>query len=287
MNHGPLINLPLHSLSVFRVRSLSMPKVHSLIVSKVQSLIVSKVQSLSQVRTLVAALLLTAMLLVGMSAKAETLIVMEARGVSLKAGAQLDGDQVLTLKEGERLTLIRSDGTVLTLRGPFSKTPAPPTAVASDPKQALAALVNTRAARTSSVGVIRAGEEVMPLPEPWLVDLSRSGMRCMIEDQTVTFWRPEANQEARFTLVPSDRSYKADFVWPSGASRLLASKLEFKNEYNFFTIQQADQEFALQLMKIPKALAEGDRVILIAWLLEKGCTQQADALLRQLGAPTP
>jgi hypothetical protein len=111
--------------------------------------------------------------LAGMPAQAETLIVMEARGVNLKAGAQIDGDQVLTLKEGERLTLIRSDGTVITLRGPFSKTPAPPTAVATDPKQALAALVNTRAARTSSVGVIRAGEEVMPLPEPWLVDLSR------------------------------------------------------------------------------------------------------------------
>ena len=129
-------------------------------------------------RTFFAALLLLALVLLGMPIQAETLIDMEARGVNLKAGAQIDGEQVLTLKEGERLTLIRSDGTVLTVRGPFNKSPAPATAVASDPKQALAALVNTRAARTSSVGVIRAGEEVMPLPEPWLVDLSRSGMRC-------------------------------------------------------------------------------------------------------------
>jgi hypothetical protein len=243
---------------------------------------------LSLVRAFVAALsgLVWALALVGTPVQAETLIVMDARGVGLKAGAQIDGDQVLTLKEGERLTLIRSDGTVLTLRGPFSKTPAPPTAVATDSKQALAALMNTRAARTSSVGVIRAGEEVMPVPEPWLIDLSRSGMRCMIEDQIITFWRPEANQEARFTLVPADRSYKAEFVWPRGTARLPASKLEFRNEVNFFTIQQAEQEFALQLMKIPKAIAEGNRVILIAWLLEKGCTQQADALLRQLGAPT-
>jgi len=287
MNHGSLVNQPLHSLNVLRVGNLSMPQVRRLIVSNVQNLIRSRSHSSNLVQTLFAALLLVTLVFLGMPIQAETLIVMEARGVSLKAGAQIDGDQVLTLKEGERLTLIRSDGTVLTLRGPFSKTPAPPTAVASDPKQALAALVNTRAARTSSVGVIRAGEEVMPLPEPWLVDLSRSGMRCMIEDQTVTFWRPDASQEARLTLVPSDRSYKADFVWPRGAARLPASKLEFKNEFNFFTIQQADQEFALQLMKIPKAIAEGNRVILIAWLLEKGCTQQADALLRQVGAPTP
>jgi hypothetical protein len=242
---------------------------------------------MSLIRTFFAKWLMMGVLWLGTPVQAETLIVMEARGVSLKAGAQIDGDQILTLKEGERLTLIRSDGTVLTLRGPFSKTPAPASAVASDSKQALAALVNTRAARTSSVGVIRAGEEVMPLPEPWLVDLSRSGMRCMIEDQTVTFWRPDASQEIRFKLVPSDRSYKADFVWPRGTARLAASKLEFKNEFNFFTIQQTDQEFALQLMKLPKAIAEGDRVILIAWLLEKGCTQQADALLRQLGAPIP
>ena len=287
MNHGSLVNQPLHSLNVLRVGNLSMAQVRRLIVSNVQNLIRSRSHSSNLVQTLFAALLLVTLVFLGMPIQAETLIVMEARGVNLKAGAQIDGAQVLTLKEGERLTLIRSDGTVLTLRGPFSKTPAPPTAVASDPKQALAALVNTRAARTSSVGVIRAGEEVMPLPEPWLVDLSRSGMRCMIEDQTVTFWRPDASQEARLTLVPSDRSYKADFVWPRGAARLPASKLEFKNEFNFFTIQQADQEFALQLMKIPKAIAEGNRVILIAWLLEKGCTQQADALLRQSGAPTP
>lgn len=260
---------------------------YQLILPHVHNLLAFRLRSLGLARALSAALSLLALTWVGTPVQAETLIVMEARGVSLKAGAQIDGDQVLTLKEGERLTLIRSDGTVLTLRGPFSKIPAPPTAVAADPKQALAALVNTRAARTSSVGVIRAGEEVMPLPEPWLVDLSRSGMRCMIEDQTVTFWRPDAGQETRFTLVPSDRSYKADFIWPRGTARLPASKLEFKNDFNFFTVQQADQEFALQLMKIPKGIAEGNRVILIAWLLEKGCTQQADALLRQLGAPTP
>jgi hypothetical protein len=287
MNYGPFVNRPLHRLSMFTVLFSSVSEAHDLVVSRFQSQILLRFQNLCRARTLVTALALLGLAGVGMPAQAETLIVMEARGVNLKAGAQIDGDQVLTLKEGERLTLIRSDGTVLTLRGPFSKNPAPPTALATDPKQALAALVNTRAARTSSVGVIRAGEEVMALPEPWLVDLSRSGMRCMIEDQTVTFWRPDASQEARFTLVPSDRSYKADFLWPKGTSRLLASKLEFKNEFNFFTIQQAEQEFALQLMKLPKTIAEGDRVILIAWLLEKGCSQQADALLRQLGAPTP
>ena len=151
---------------------------YHLILPRVHSLFASREHSLGLARALSAALSLLVLTWVGTPVQAETLIVMEARGISLKAGAQIDGDQVLTLKEGERLTLIRSDGTVLTLRGPFSKTPAPPTAVASDPKQALAALVNTRAARTSSVGVIRAGEEVMPLPEPWLVDLSRSGMRC-------------------------------------------------------------------------------------------------------------
>jgi hypothetical protein len=287
MNYGPLVNQSSHRLSLFSVLCSSVSEVHSLIVSRYQRQILLRFQNLCRARTLVIGLTLLVWACVGMPVQAETLIVMEARGVNLKAGAQIDGAQVLTLKEGERLTLIRSDGTVITLRGPFSKTPAPPTAVATDPKQALAALVNTRAARTSSVGVIRAGEEVLPLPEPWLVDLSRSGMRCMIEDQTVTFWRPDASQEARFTLVPSDRSYKADFIWPRGTARLPASKLEFKNEFNFFTIQQADQEFALQLMKIPRAIAEGNRVILIAWLLEKGCTQQADALLRQLGAPTP
>jgi len=287
MNDGILVNRPLHRLSMFTVLCSNVSEARGLIVSRFQSQVLLRFNRLCRERTLVTALSLLVLAGVGMPAQAETLIVMEARGISLKEGAQIDGDKVLTLKEGERLTLIRSDGTVITLRGPFSKTPAPPTAVASDPKQALAALVNTRAARTSSVGVIRAGEEVMPLPEPWLVDLSRSGMRCMIEDQTVTFWRPDFSQETRLTLVPADRSYKADFIWPRGSARLPASKLEFKNEFNFFTVQQADQEFALQLMKIPKAIAEGDRVILIAWLLEKGCTQQADALLRQLGAPTP
>ncbi len=214
------------------------------------------------------------------NATSEPLIVMETRGFKAKVGSSIDSDKPIKLEEGERITLIRADGISVTLRGPFNDVPMPKKSTASDPKQALAALVATRDARTNSVGAIRAGTDAKAIPDPWLIDVTRPGVRCLGEGQQPVFWRPDAAKESRFTIAPSDRSYKVDLIWPASQTQFKPEKINFKSSEHFLTVILDDQEFNIQIIEIPKEIPEG--LLLTGWMLEKSCVQQADALIKKL-----
>ena len=97
------------------------------------------------------------------TALASNLIVLETRGSGYKVGQAIPSDGAVKLGENERLILIASDGRTVALRGPFSGPPIKAAAGQSDPKLALAALIATRSARASVVGVSRSGEQRPPL----------------------------------------------------------------------------------------------------------------------------
>ncbi len=229
-------------------------------------------------KRIVAALLL--LLLSGL-ATAANLIVLEARGGGLSAGQSIPSDKPITLKEGERVTVIGPDGKSVTLRGPFSGPPMPGGGAAADPKQALAALVATRDARTSSVGVIRAGTEAAKLPEPWLIDMSRPGPRCLLEGERPVWWRPEAASEQEFTVFPIDRSWRADFRWKVGEDRQPVPPVSRFEGQNSFIVVIDKQEHAISITMVPRDI--DNEFVLTSWMLQKGCVQQADALIRKLG----
>ncbi len=211
---------------------------------------------------------------------ADKLIVLEARGGAYKAGMSLDSAAVITLKEGERLTVIGADGRSIALKGPISGQAFAKAGSAADPRSALAALVATRDARTSSVGVIRAGTAAAKLPQPWLVDVSRAGPRCLMDGELPVWWRPQADAVGQFTLLPADRSWSAQFVWDIGQDRQAMPPLARFEGNSVYLIRQADQEFAIKLVLVPNDL--DNPLVRASWMLEKGCTQQADALLNQL-----
>ncbi|MEY3202348.1 MAG: hypothetical protein RIR70_1898 [Pseudomonadota bacterium] len=213
-------------------------------------------------------------------AQAADLIVLEARGIALKPGQKIAHDSPISLKEGERLTVIGPDGKSTTLRGPFAGAPMPGAAATTDPKQALAALIATRDARTSSVGVIRAGGQAEKLPEPWLIDISRAGPRCLQEGELPIWWRPQADSAQSFVVFPIDRSWRADFVWKIGQERQPVPPLSRFAGQNTFIISMNQQEYAVSITTIPKGM--DNDFVLASWMLEKGCVQQADALIRSL-----
>jgi hypothetical protein len=212
------------------------------------------------------------------AALAANLIVVDARGGGLKPGQTIDSAKPIALKEGERATLIGPDGRTVTLRGVFS---GPPMASAGDtrnPKAALAALITNRNARATAVGAIRAGANAQPLPDPWLIDISRPGPRCIREGEQQVWWRPDTAQVESFTVYPVDRSWRADFGWQEGQDRMAAPRLSRLDGANTFIIRNGDQDNAISLSVIPKGV--DDPLVLSAWLVEKGCFQQADALLK-------
>ena len=217
-----------------------------------------------------------------LSVHAAKMVVMESRGSALKIGESVESSVSLNLKEGERLTLIGPDGKTVTRRGPYSGPVLPPSTGTLDPKQALAVLIATRDARASSIGVIRAGTDTVKIPSPWLIDVTRSGPRCLLEGELPVLWRPESGQQQAFVIFPADRSWRADFVWKSKEDSLRMPPLaRFKGVTNLL-ININQQEFAISFSVIPKTV--DDPTVLTAWMLEKGCVQQADALLRMISS---
>jgi hypothetical protein len=210
---------------------------------------------------------------------AAPLIVIDAHGGSFKAGQKIDSAKPITLKEGERVTLIAPDGKTITLRGKFSGLPMTSAPAATDPKQALAALMANRNARTSRVGAVRGDSELAPLPQPWLIDVSTPGERCLRPGQQPIWWRPEAAASQKFSLLPSDQSWRSDFEWVAGQHAIPAPPLAKFDGQTSFVIRMGQQEHSITVNLVPTDL---DGSALASWMIEKGCIQQADALLRQI-----
>lgn len=221
------------------------------------------------------------------SVAAAPLIVVDARGGGLKAGQRIDSSRPITLKQGERVTMIGPDGKTVTLRGTFSGAPTMLAGAATDPRQALAALIATRKARTSSIGVVRGATDAAPLPQPWLIDISRPGERCLKAGQQPVWWRPEAATSQKFTIVPIDRSWRADFEWAAGQHSIPSPPLAKFQGQTAFVIRKGEQDYGITVDLVPADL--DNDFVLASWMLEKGCIQQADALLRrvELGQASP
>jgi hypothetical protein len=207
-------------------------------------------------------------------------VVMDVRGAPFKSGQSIAATAVINLKEGERLSAIGPDGKTVTLRGPFSGPLAPKADAVPDSKQALAALLVNRDARTKSVGVVRAGTASVKTPQPELIDITRGGPRCLTEGDKPLLWRPNNSTEQKFVIYPGDRSWRADFVWESGQDRMQMPDLSKFDGMTTLLVNIDQQEFVITLTTVPTSITND--FIRAAWMLEKGCVQQADALLKSL-----
>lgn len=233
---------------------------------------------LSRIASGLAILLVLGMPVAG--ANAAPLIIIEARGGDMKAGQKIDSAKPLNLKEGERITVIGTDGKSNTIRGKYSGPPVGSGPVAADPTRALAALINTRSARTSSVGVVRGATDAAPLPDPWLIDISRPGERCLKAGTRAIWWRPDSRAAQKFTVMPVDRSWRADFEWRADEGTMAVPPLARFDTQTIFLLRVNEQEFPVSVNIVPADL--DNDFILASWMLEKGCLQQADALLGRI-----
>lgn len=231
-------------------------------------------------RAVVAAVMLAFVTLPLTATTAFPLVVAEARGLQLKPGARIESGASVTLKPGDRLVALAPDGRVSILRGPYQGPAFRGEGPAQDPRLALAALISTRNDRASSVGAVRSGANAAKLPEPWLIDVSRPGERCIREGDQPVWWRPDTGSASAFTVYPVDRSWRAEFHWPQDQQAILARDLVRLDGMKMLVIRTGSQERPIRLHVIPSTVE--DPLVMAAWMLEKACVQQADALLRQI-----
>lgn len=211
------------------------------------------------------------------AAMAAELVVVEARNVDLKQGETVDDSKPLALKEGQQVTLIAEDGTILTLRGPYDRAPGGG-AGGVDVGKALEALTTKNSVRNVA-GVVRTGEATVRLPSPWLVDVSHPGTACVRPGEKPVLWRDRGEGGGdKITVIPADRSWLASTEWPRGSATMLAPSNFPVRDGRTYLVDFGDKPVAVTLSELSPA-AVNPRMQ-AAWMIEKGCVAQAEALLR-------
>jgi hypothetical protein len=220
-------------------------------------------------------------LLIGVPALAgaNELVVVEAKGVALAPGAKVDGTKVLALAAGQRVTLIASDGRTVKLRGPYEEAPAPAAGQVASMGDALKNLMNQRGSGTAQLGVVRAAGDAAELPEPWVVDVGRSGARCLQASGVPVLWGPKFAANAELAIEPADRSWRAKGTWPAETDRLaLAGRIPLVDGGSY-VFDVGGNPANVTIHRMPAGFV--DPVLQAAWMIEKGCEDQARALVRE------
>lgn len=213
------------------------------------------------------------------AAQAANLVVVEARGIDLKPGAEIDGGKPLSLKEGQVVTLISPSGEIIKLSGPMNAAPAPAQGGSTvDVKGALRTLVTQELADNAELGVVRGAADDPVPPQPWLVDVTRDGTRCLPEHYPVVLWRPGGGGASPMTIAPYDRSWVVRTEWQAGADRLSMGGAVPLRTRQTYVIRVGTKEAAVTLVTIPAAV--NNDAMRAAWMIEVGCTPQVKALLQ-------
>lgn len=214
--------------------------------------------------------------LIAAQASAAELVVVEARGITLKAGQTVDDGQRLTLQPGDELVLVDERGSVIRLRGPFDGRPASGKGSGIDISNVLAAL--SPGGAQNAVGVMRAKKVVTgTLPDPWVIDVTHSGAACLRAGTPVVFWRQESTDHATLRIAPATGAWHAESDWPAGASVLSAPAMLPIIDGQDYAFDLEGETAVVTLVHVPASLRT-DRMR-AAWMLEKNCVNQAKALI--------
>lgn len=219
------------------------------------------------------------MVLGSIASRAADLVVVEARGIDLKPGAQIDGEKPLLLKDGQVVTLISPSGEIIKLHGPMNAAPAPAQGGSSvDVQGALKTLVTRELADNSELGVVRGAADDPVPPQPWLVDVTHDGTRCLPQDNPIVFWRPGGGGADTVTIAPYDRSWVARADWDSGSDRLaIGDRVPLRSRATYL-VRIGKKEAAITLIMIPAAV--NNDAMRAAWMIEVGCVAQVKSLLQ-------
>ena len=219
---------------------------------------------------------------VSTASAAVEMVVVHVENAPFKRGAIIDGSKPLKLKAGWTVTLIASDGSFVTLTGPSERVPAQARRVRDgDPKllEALKALIAAEEMSTAALGVVRSGRRepsFAMLPDPWAVNVYRSGPRCIRSD-VVNFWRKDARRRSRLKIRSSSGGRSARVNWPAGREILRLDGSSFRNG-DRYVIAVDGRRVEITMHVMPGELTRP--VQQAVWMARNGCKAQAMALLK-------
>lgn len=211
---------------------------------------------------------------------AAEMVVVASSAPGIEPGRVVESGARLEVPAGATVTLISQSGKPVILKGPFAGAPGRDEGASGDASvvSSLAKLFSGPGTETSGLGVMRSSPTKEP-PEPWLIDVSRSGDHCVRAPQRAAFWRRTDRTKTTLRLRRLSQDGGAEANWPSGADTLswpgdvpLVDGAEY--------VARLDHDNTAR--KIVVHVAPGGLHGVAheaAWMAERGCTTQAKALL--------
>ncbi len=217
---------------------------------------------------------------------AQMLVIIEATnsGEALKLGAVLSADAQVSLAAGARLSLLTEKGRLVVLTGPYDGkadtqgliggAPDAPSVLAklSSLIVGQASTIATGASR--GVGTQDGGEA---RPHLSYISVMSSGERCALS-KWPELWRADDSQNQSLTLT-NGQGRNSALTWPAGDDRI-DLPAAFVADGAKITALLAGRSVDLRLHVRPGTV--GNPTETFAWMVDKGCTDQAVALLGAL-----
>lgn len=234
-------------------------------------------------RALIAAMALSIVLAIG-PALAGSLVVIESNAPGITPGQVLDGSQTLEVPGGMEVTCIGQDGDTITLTGPYMGVPAPSGGAGNaNFLDGLSALIAPQGGQSVALGATREVKGAAGVPgSPWLIDVSKSGDRCVRPTGSPVLWRPDAEAPAELYLKRFGDDTEAEVDWAGAAAELdWPSEIALADGGVYLVrLGRSASMKKLTLHMVPAGLAtDAHRAV---WMAGQRCTRQARRLL--LGA---
>jgi hypothetical protein len=167
-------------------------------------------------RAAVAALLL---LSDASGARAAEFVVLKAVGkgsTPVQTGTVFSSAQVLEVPPQIEVTLLSDSGRIVSLTGP-TRRPLSEIPAGNGPfigLERLGRFLREANERLSKITIVRGTRSGTP-PDPWLVDITLSGTKCVFRDAAIRLWRPASARRERFSLGTRVADKRIFFNWPA------------------------------------------------------------------------
>lgn len=197
-------------------------------------------------------------------------------------GTKLDDNASITLKPGDVITVLTSEGTrVIRGGGTFRVGDRPQ--VASD---RFASLTRKRAATRVRTGAVRGDTDAVPTnPNLWYVDVTRSGTICLYDLATVRLWRPATGAVETYSVAGGDGSSPVEVTFDDVAAvaPLDPARLPIaEGGHYMITAPDGTTSAHLNFVLLSEDLEAPD--VLAEALIAKGCSVQLETLASTLEA---
>jgi hypothetical protein len=198
-------------------------------------------------------------------------------------GTKLGDDASITLKPGDVVTVLTSEGTrVIKGAGTFRVGDRPQ--VASD---RFASLTRKRAATRVRTGAVRSADDAaVTNPSLWYVDITRSGTICLYDLATVRLWRPGTEGTATYRITAhGETETQAEVTFDDAVTVAALDPARLPvTEGGHYMITAPDGTTSAELNFVLLAEDYEAPDMLAEALIAKGCSVQLEALASTLEA---